>query len=132
MRLILRQADGTSKELTFTEGPIRIGRAANSDVLLPSRGVSRQHAVLSTDGNENWTIEDMDSANKTYLNGTTVHKAEIRSSKNSLRHLESLCSPDSVLDICLGCCMKSWFLQWRPTVRWQRASKRSKTRGRRH
>ncbi|UCD48872.1 MAG: FHA domain-containing protein [Phycisphaerales bacterium] len=79
MRLILRQVDGSSKVLSFEQGPIRIGRAANSDILLSSRGVSRQHAVLSIDGNGSWVVEDLDSANKTYVNGNAVRRTGIKS-----------------------------------------------------
>jgi hypothetical protein len=78
MRLILRQVDGSSKVLSFEQGPIHIGRAANSDILLPSRGVSRQHAVLSIDGDGSWVIEDLDSANKTYVNGSAVNRTTIK------------------------------------------------------
>lgn len=79
MHLTIRQADGTNKEFTFEHGPIRIGRASNSDIFLPSRGVSRQHAIIDSDAESTWTIEDLDSSNKTYLNGNTVSKAKIRS-----------------------------------------------------
>lgn len=79
MRLILRQVDGTDKEYTFKEGPIRIGRAADNDVLLPSKGVSRQHAVIHSLDSGKWVVKDMDSANKTYLNGDVIDEAQIRS-----------------------------------------------------
>ena len=78
MRLVVKQGDHTVNEFQFDRGPIYIGRHTNSQVLLPDRAVSRQHAVIFTTDNGKWTIEDLDSANKTYLNEEPVHKAEIK------------------------------------------------------
>lgn len=78
MRLVVKQKNGHTKELQFTEGPISIGRAPGNQVLLPNRTVSKQHAVIFTAEDGKWMVEDMDSANKTYLNGEAIHKAEIK------------------------------------------------------
>jgi len=78
MRLVLKQKDGASKEFQFASGPINIGRAADSHVLLPDRTVSKKHAMLVSAGDGKWSIQDLDSANKTYLNGEAVSKAEIK------------------------------------------------------
>jgi len=78
MRLLLKQKEGTAKEFLFTEGPVSIGRGVNSHVLLPDRTVSKQHAVISVTDDGKWIVTDMDSANKTYLNGKAIHKAEIK------------------------------------------------------
>jgi len=78
MRLVVKQGDHTVNEFQFDRGPIYIGRHTNSQVLLPDRAVSRQHAVIFTTDNGKWTVEDLDSANKTYLNEEPVHKAEIK------------------------------------------------------
>jgi len=78
MRLIVKQKDGQAREFRFTEGPISIGRAANSHVFLPDRSVSKQHAVISATGEGKWIVEDLESANKTYLNDKEIHKAEIK------------------------------------------------------
>lgn len=78
MRLVMKQKDGTTREFQFTEGPISIGRAVNSNVLLPDRTVSKQHAVISITDDGKWVVEDMDSANKTYLNDKAIHKAEVK------------------------------------------------------
>jgi adenylate cyclase len=78
MRLVVKQKDGTVKEFQFSEGPISIGRAVNNNVFLPDRAVSKEHAIISVSEDGKWTVEDKDSANKTYLNGQPIHKAEIK------------------------------------------------------
>jgi len=78
VRLVLKQKDGVAREFQFKEGPISIGRAADSQVFLPDRAVSRQHAVIQSTSDGKWTVEDLDSASKTYLNDAAIHKAEIK------------------------------------------------------
>lgn len=78
MRLLLRQKDGTEKEFQFIEGPILIGRGKDSQIFLPDRGVSRQHAVISNTDDGRWTIADKGSANKTFLNDQEIVDAEIK------------------------------------------------------
>ena len=78
MRLVLKQKDGETKEYQFANGPIQIGRASDSQVFLPDRTVSKKHALIACDGDGKWEVQDLDSANKTYLNGEAVHKAPIK------------------------------------------------------
>ena len=77
MLLVVKQKDGKAEEFQFSEGPISIGRAANSQIFLPDRSVSKQHAVISATGEGKWIVEDLGSANKTYLNDKEIRKAEI-------------------------------------------------------
>lgn len=78
MRLVLKQKDGDTKEFQFAQGPIQIGRAADSHVFLPDRAVSKKHAVIACDGDGKWHVQDAGSANKTYLNGEAIQTAEIK------------------------------------------------------
>jgi hypothetical protein len=78
MRLVLKQKDGETKEFQFAQGPIQIGRAADSHVFLPDRTVSKKHAVIACDGDGRWHVQDAGSANKTYLNGEVIQTAEIK------------------------------------------------------
>ncbi len=78
MLLIVKQTDKPSKEFRFTKSPISIGRQTNSQIFLPDRTVSRQHAVIFSTGDGKWMIEDLDSASKTFLNDQAVHKSEIK------------------------------------------------------
>ena len=76
MKLIVNQTDGSVKEFRFRRGPIYIGRHTGCQVFLPDKDVSRKHAGLYDKGAD-WIIEDMDSPNKTFLNGDAIHKAKI-------------------------------------------------------
>ncbi len=78
MRLVVKQKNGQAREFQFTEGPISIGRAADCQIFLPDRSVSKQHAIISATGNGKWIVEDQGSANKSYLNDEEIHKAEIK------------------------------------------------------
>lgn len=78
MRLVLKQGDRTLNDLHFDKGPIYIGRHANSQVFLPDKTVSRQHAVIYSTKDGHWMIEDLESANKTFLNDAAVTKADIK------------------------------------------------------
>lgn len=78
MRLVVRQSDGATKEFRFTEGPISLGRAADNQVFLPDKTVSKLHALISSTEDGKWLVEDKGSANKTYLNGEEIQKAELK------------------------------------------------------
>ncbi len=78
MRLVLKQKDGETKEYQFAQGPIQIGRAADCHVLLSDPTVSKKHALIACNGEGAWHVEDLGSANKTYLNGEAVHTAALK------------------------------------------------------
>jgi len=77
MRLVVKQADRQVTELQFTRGPVRIGRGQDNQIVLPDPAVSRQHAMLYRANGNKWVIEDLDSANKTYLNEQAIDEAQI-------------------------------------------------------
>jgi len=78
MRLVVKQADEVVNKFRFTTGPVYIGRLANSQILLPDRTVSRQHAVIFKTQDGKWILEDLNSANKTFLNDRQIQKADIK------------------------------------------------------
>ncbi len=78
MRLVVKRNDQVVNEFQFDRGPVYIGRHAHSQVFLHDRAVSRQHAAIFTTQDGKWIVEDLDSANKTYLNDKAIHKAEIK------------------------------------------------------
>ncbi len=78
MRVAVKKDGRTINELQFGAGPVNIGRRSSSDVSLRDPKVSKKHAIISNAGDGSWTIEDLDSANKTYLNEEPIHKARIK------------------------------------------------------
>lgn len=77
MQLVVKQAGSLIKEYHFEKGPIYIGRQIDSQVPLPDVSVSRQHAVVFGPDADKWFIEDLESANKTFLNDKAIHKSEL-------------------------------------------------------
>ncbi|MHC4395086.1 MAG: FHA domain-containing protein [Planctomycetota bacterium] len=78
MRLTVKRDEQVVNEFRFATGPISIGRQNNNQVVLNDEAVSRQHAVIFTDQEGKWIVEDKKSANKTYLNDKPIDKAEIK------------------------------------------------------
>jgi pSer/pThr/pTyr-binding forkhead associated (FHA) protein len=78
MHLKVNKKDGQVQEYTFHEDPIHIGRGDKSQVVLADRTVSKHHAVIFSTEEGQWMVEDLNSANKTYLNGSIIKKAEIK------------------------------------------------------
>ncbi|MBN1816423.1 MAG: FHA domain-containing protein [Sedimentisphaerales bacterium] len=78
MKLVVRLPDGSTQEYPFEKGPVYIGRQMGSTIFLPALSVSRQHAVLFATDAGQWILEDLDSANKTYLNDVAIHKSHIK------------------------------------------------------
>lgn len=78
MRLFVSLGGSSVSELRFDRGPIYVGRQMGSQVFLPDKGVSRQHAVFYTTKDGTWILEDLGSSNKTYLNQVAIHKNEIK------------------------------------------------------
>jgi pSer/pThr/pTyr-binding forkhead associated (FHA) protein len=94
MRMVVKQKGGNTKEFQFSEGPISIGRGTSNQIFLPDRGVSRVHAIIRSSGDGKWMVEDLDSANKTFLNNKAIHKA-------SVKHGDCLRITDFTLEIIL-------------------------------
>lgn len=84
MLLVVKQNGRTVNEFRFAKGPIYIGRGESSQIRLHDAAVSRQHAVIFNTQDGKWMVEDLDSANKTYLNDQAIHKVEIKTG-DSLR-----------------------------------------------
>ncbi len=78
MNLVVKQSGMLVKDLRFARGPIYIGRQLESQVCLPDLAVSREHTVIYGADNTKWFVEDLGSANKTYLNKNAIHKSELK------------------------------------------------------
>jgi DNA-binding NtrC family response regulator len=84
-------------------GLTRIGSMSGNDVVLPVRGVSREHARLMV-GVEGLILEDLESKNGTFVDGDPVQRAEVRPGQElrfgPLRlHLEEVAAGDADLAI---------------------------------
>ena len=79
MYLIVKKDGDTILENNFDEQTIHIGRHPESLVVLADGRVSRHHATLYTTTENQWIIEDLDSVNKTYLNGEPIKKSPLKS-----------------------------------------------------
>jgi len=77
MYLCVKQLGSVVGRLQFEEGPVYVGRQMGSQVFLPDKDVSRQHAVFYTDKEGNWIIEDLGSTNKTFIGTEAVSKRQI-------------------------------------------------------
>ncbi len=67
-RAIIRRPDGAATELDL--GPrLRLGRAADNDVVVDDQQVSRHHAEIRRDEDGGYTLIDLGSANGTDING---------------------------------------------------------------
>lgn len=53
-------------------GTIIIGRRSDCHIVIPAKGVSRQHAVIEVHGTD-YLLKDLDSANGTFVNGKRIH-----------------------------------------------------------
>jgi len=78
MRLFVSLGQSSVNELQFDRGPIYVGRQMGSQVFLPDKSVSRQHAVFYTTKDGVWVIEDLGSSNKTCVNSQAIHKTELK------------------------------------------------------
>ncbi len=78
MRLFVSLGSSSVNEIKFDRGPVYVGRQIGSQVYLPDKAVSRQHAVFYTTTNGDWIVEDLGSSNKTYLNNQAIHKTELK------------------------------------------------------
>ena len=78
MRLVVKQNGHTINEFQFGKSPVYIGRHADSQIFLPDQRVSRHHAVIFSTQDGKWMLEDLNSANQTFLDNKAIHKTEIK------------------------------------------------------
>lgn len=78
MQLVVKHNGSVVKNYRFKKGPVYIGRHSHSQVFFPDPSVSRQHAVIFVSQDGSWVVEDLDSANKTFLNGKAIHKSKAK------------------------------------------------------
>jgi pSer/pThr/pTyr-binding forkhead associated (FHA) protein len=67
VRLVVTEGALAGTIVPMHDGPITIGRAQDSTLVLTDEYVSARHARFLPQG-DNWVLEDMGSTNGTYLN----------------------------------------------------------------
>ncbi len=70
--LIMHEGQLAGQRWSLAAPVLTIGRAADCDITLPERPVSRYHARVRREG-DRYVIEDLGSKNGTHLNGAPVH-----------------------------------------------------------
>jgi pSer/pThr/pTyr-binding forkhead associated (FHA) protein len=71
MEFIIRDPNGNENILELSAGSYVVGSSDNANIQLFDSTVSSRHALLTV-GNGRITIEDLESRNGTYLDGTRV------------------------------------------------------------
>jgi hypothetical protein len=76
--LRLLPIDAGMPPVALVSSPVRVGRAADNDLVLPDPEVSRHHARLEPEG-EGWRAIDLGSTNGTWVNGVRLNAGTITS-----------------------------------------------------
>lgn len=75
-KVILTRQD--RQEFKLSIFPVCLGKGSAADCIMDGdESMSRQHACIHENGNEGFVIEDMNSSNKTYLNGNPLEPEEL-------------------------------------------------------
>src|SRR4051812_36419577 len=76
---MLRIAWGSSEVAVADDEVVTIGSDASSDFVVPNATISRRHAIVRRN-DEGWFLEDLGSANGTWLGGERINRAVVNSS----------------------------------------------------
>jgi predicted component of type VI protein secretion system len=75
--VLVLKGSGFIKEYTFTKEVIVVGRSLTNDLVIEDNTISRHHFKIYRQ-NDNFFIEDLNSTNGTYLNGTRVKNSVLK------------------------------------------------------
>src|SRR3984893_1608806 len=76
-RLVAVNGPLSGQTFYLDEPVVSIGRLGSNDICLEDPFVSRHHCVIRKEGDE-YVIEDLNSANGTYLNGERVNAGSLK------------------------------------------------------
>lgn len=75
-RIILTRQDG--EEFKLSEFPVCVGKGSAADFIISGdESMSRKHFCIHEYGDDGFVIEDLNSSNKTYLNGNVLDTEEL-------------------------------------------------------
>ncbi len=77
-KIIIHHPDGTSAKYGLNGSSFTIGRAAGNDIVLPAGAASSHHAVLKMNETGDFTVTDLESTNKTKVNGRAIQTSPLR------------------------------------------------------
>lgn len=64
-------------EQAALEGVLTIGRSSGQALTIDDDYASTRHAIVRQDGVGNWVVEDLNSTNGTYVNGTMITRPTV-------------------------------------------------------
>jgi pSer/pThr/pTyr-binding forkhead associated (FHA) protein len=84
--LVVTAGTATGRRLALTDGDLLLGRGGSGEGLLGDDGqLSRRHARIARDADGRLTIEDLGSANGTFVNGERVDQPRVLAVGDSIR-----------------------------------------------
>jgi hypothetical protein len=83
-KIIIYHPDGSSAKYGLNGPSFTIGRADGNDILLPEGAASSHHAVLKMNETGDFTVTDLESTNKTKVNGRIVQTIPLRNGDSLL------------------------------------------------
>lgn len=73
-KLLVLEGPDAGAKFEFTDGRILIGRGGECQIRLNQASISRQHAALTFQGGDGWLLEDLNSQNGVFVNGTQISR----------------------------------------------------------
>ena len=83
-KIIIYHPDGSSAKYGLNGASFTIGRADGNDIVLPAGAASSHHAVLKLNETGDYTVTDLESTNKTKVNGSSVQTVPLRNGDSLL------------------------------------------------
>lgn len=77
MRLILNPGRPDERTIQLAQGTVTIGRAPENEIAILNHSLSRRHARIEC-GVDSCTIEDLDSKNGTFVDGTRIKRQALQ------------------------------------------------------
>ena len=75
--LVPMNRPGTPETIPLMKKDLLLGRHPSCDIVVPNRGVSRNHCELIFNQDGHWTVRDLNSRHGTKVNGTTIEKTQL-------------------------------------------------------